>query len=130
MNWPPTNKLKLHADYATLQEAQKFIDTEKAKPQSKFKDSPATPKPNEAIASSQNSRSEKDRDVRGRERERDRKITPQPPVKTLDQLFHKTEAKPSIYWKPRDLSEEEKKGLQSTNPGVTVDTRGSDTRIS
>lgn len=40
------------------------------------------------------------REVRMRERSGERKRTPQPPTKSLEELFKKTTASPAIYWKP------------------------------
>ena len=40
------------------------------------------------------------REVKIRERSSERKRTPQPPAKSLEELFKKTTASPAIYWKP------------------------------
>ena len=40
------------------------------------------------------------REVKIRERSTERKRTPQPPAKSLEELFKKTTASPAIYWKP------------------------------
>ena len=43
-------------------------------------------------------RRDREREVRLREKSRER--TPPPPAKSLEDLFKKTSATPSIYWKP------------------------------
>lgn len=43
-------------------------------------------------------RADREREVRLREKSRER--TPPPPTKSLEDLFKKTTATPSIYWKP------------------------------
>ena len=40
------------------------------------------------------------REVKIRERSSERKRTPQPPAKSLEELFKKTTSSPAIYWKP------------------------------